>query len=308
MKALAPVIIFAYCRLNSLRLTIEALQKCKLANYSEVIVYSDGAKEDTDFEDVASVRNFLNEIKGFKSVKLHFSEKNKGLANSIIDGVSSSLDEYGKIIVLEDDLIVSENFLIYMNQALIHYKSVLKVFSVSGYSIPIKVPQNYKFDVYFTPRASSWGWATWADRWDGIDWEVSDYLSFRKDKTKRSKFNEGGSDMVQMLERQMKGEINSWAIRWCYHQFKVNKLTVYPVVSKIQNIGFSNQATHSNVYNRYKTCLDNDVRKHFSFLDEVKLEEYFLIQFQNFFSVKTRVYNKLKTYLYKVGILANENG
>ena len=194
-----------------------------------------------------------------------------------------------------------------MNQALDQYKNIEKVFSVSGYNIPLRLPHNYKFDAYFAPRASSWGWATWIDRWADIDWQVKDYSSFQKNKKDLRAFNQGGSDLSGMLKRQMKGKINSWAIRWCFHQFKRKKFTVYPIISKIQNIGFSKEATNSNVYNRYKTPLDVSSKTDFVFPDKVKLQLNLLHQFQNFFSFRTRLYNYIKTFFYKAGILSNNS-
>ena len=236
MSSLAPVIIFAYKRLDTLQQTIDSLKKCDLADESEVIIFSDAAIGDADFEQVAIVRQFLKELVGFKSIKLNFLEKHKELANSIIDGVTNVINQYGKVIVMEDDLQSSKNFLVYMNKALDRYENSAKVFSILGYCFPIKIPQNYKFDVYFIPRASSWGWATWNDRWKSIDWQVSDYSDFRKSKKNILEFNQGGSDLSRMLERQMKGKINSWAIRWAYHQYKIKGLAVCPIISKIKNM------------------------------------------------------------------------
>ena len=307
MTSLAPIVLFTYKRVDTLKKTIESLNSNLLAKASDLIIYSDGAKIIEDRYLIDEVRSYLKTISGFKSIVIHYSHVNKGLANSIIDGVSSILKEYDNVIVLEDDLIVSKKFLIFMNQSLHQYKNNKKVFSISGYSIPITIVKDYRFDVYFTPRSSSWGWATWNDRWETIDWEMKDYTDFRTNKKKISEFNQGGSDMSGMLERQMQGEINSWAIRWCYHQFKVNMLTVYPVISNIQNIGFSNQATHSNVFNRYWTTLDIGNKTEFNLPKDAATNHQVLAQFQDFFSVKTRVYNKLKTYLYKAGILSNNN-
>lgn len=302
MSALAPIVIFTYKRLDTLQHTIDTLKQCDLIDESEVIIFSDGPKGEHDFEQVATIRQYLKQLTCFKSITLHFSETNKALANSIIDGVTAVINKNGKVIVLEDDLQLSKNFLVYMNQALEKYENVADVFSISGYNIPIKLPYQYKYDVYFTPRASSWGWATWIDRWEEIDWKVSDYTDFRTNKKMVKEFNNGGSDLAGMLKRQMEGKINSWAIRWCYHQFKVKKFTAYPVISKIQNIGFSDQATNSNVYNRYKTNLDNSNKRNFIFPDKVELQPYLQNQFRKFYSIVTRAFYLIKTLFYKAHI------
>lgn len=308
MNDLAPIVIFTYKRQETLQLAIQALKKCTLANESDVIIFSDAANGKVDLNEVEAVRSYLETVSGFKNVDLRMAAVNKGLANSIINGVSEVIVKHGKVIVLEDDLIVSKNFLVYINKALDYYKDRSKVFSISGYSIPVRIPENYQEDIYFMPRASSWGWATWSDRWEDIDWEVKDYPAFKNDKQRISEFNLGGIDMADMLARQMKGTINSWAIRWCYHQFKNETLTVYPTVSKIQNIGFSDQATHSNVFNRYKTIIDNGEKVDFKFSINIESNKDLLRQFQAFYSLKVRIYNKLKTILFKAGILKNNTG
>lgn len=303
--AYAPIIIFTYKRLDSLTESIASLKQAELAEESDLFIFSDAAKSDDDLKMVNEVRTYIMKLTGFKSITLTFAEKNKGLADSIITGVTSIITRFEKVIVLEDDLIVAPNFLSYMNQALDYYKFNPLVFSISGYSMPTSVASNYLYDVYFTPRSSSWGWATWKSQWESVDWNVSDYDNFKNDKKAVANFNKGGRDLFGMLKRQMNGQINSWAIRWCYHQFKMGKYTVYPVVSKINNIGFNYQATHSNVYNRYKTPLDPGVKKYFLFTDEVGFAGAFLRQFQNFYSLRTRTIGRLKTYLFKAGLLVN---
>lgn len=190
-----------------------------------------------------------------------------------------------------------------MNSALNFYSLNKKIFSISGYSIPLKVNSNY--DVFVLPRISSWGWATWVDRWEKADWEINNFYELSENKLFKLKFNIGGSDLYQMLKKQKVGMIDSWAIRWCYSQFINNCLTVYPFVSKIQNIGFGKSATNSFVYNRYVTTIDNENSQEFNFDDNVEINPNLLIQFQSFFSLKSRFYGRMKTYLFKSKLLKN---
>src|SRR5699024_3409085 len=104
---------------------------------------------------------------------------NKGLANSVISGVTKVIDKFGKVIVIEDDLISSTDFLSYMNNALEFYEMNKSIWSISGYNIPIDIPSNYKHDVYLSYRGCSWGWATWKNRWNQTDWSVKDYDAFK---------------------------------------------------------------------------------------------------------------------------------
>ncbi|RZK16317.1 MAG: glycosyltransferase [Flavobacterium sp.] len=297
---LAPVLIFSYKRLSCLRESISSLKANPLAFQTDLYIFSDGWKTDLERESVEDVRKYIENLRGFKKVTLKKSDHNKGLAASIIDGVSEILKEKGRVIVLEDDLVVSPNFLNYMNAALSTYEENRKVFSISGYTFPVLVPPNYNSDVYFTQRASSWGWATWSDRWLNIDWEVKSYNAFANNKKERKAFNKMGSDLATMLDKQMNGIINSWAIRWCYHQFKMSSYSVYPVVSKVRNIGFGAEATHTfDYFNRFETLLDTSGRTEFNFV-EPQLNKTLLKQFANRYSVSTRAKYKILNKLAQI--------
>jgi hypothetical protein len=297
---LAPIVLFTYKRLDTLKQTVETLRKNYLALESDLYIFSDAAKGELDFEAVTDVRNYVKTISGFKSITIHESQMNKGLASSIIEGVTEILITHETVIVLEDDLVSSPNFLNYMNSALDFYKDQEKVFTIAGYSIPINSNPS-ESDVYFTSRSSSWGWATWKDRWTTIDWEVKDYPDFKHNNHSRHNFNKMGSDMAQMLDRQMQEKINSWAIRWCYHQFKSGLLSVHPFQSKIENVGF-NSPDASNTkerFNRYKTKLDNDGKIKFLFSNNIFLDPKIIQQFTKPFSIKTRIKYKLLNLLFK---------
>ncbi len=295
----APILLFCYKRLDSLQQTVSALKKCVFASESELYVFSDGAKAEKDKQPVEEVRAFIKDITGFKKVIIKESERNRGLASSIIEGVTDVLKFSERVIVLEDDLIVSTNFLAYMNQGLEYYTNHSKVYSIAGYTIPMKVPGGYPYDVYFLPRASSWGWATWKNKWEDIDWSVSDFAEFSSNKESIRQFNKGGSDMFAMLKKQMNGEIDSWAIRWCYHQYKTQTYSAFPVSSMVQNIGFTSDATNTYVYNRYQTTLDSGSALKFNFPDDIELNPFFLAQFQHFYSKYARAVSKIKTYIIK---------
>lgn len=259
--SLAPVVIFTFNRLNHTKKTIEALKKNMLASESEIFIFSDGAGNKEDERKVIEVRKYLKKVDGFKSVSLVKSEKNKGLANSVINGVTEIINEYGKVIVLEDDLITSKYFLKYMNESLSLYENREDIWSISGYTPNIKIPEYYKDDIYLIKRGSSWGWATWKDRWKLNDWDIDDYKDFRVNKKMIKEFNLAGSDMAPMLNDQMEGRINSWAIRWVYNQFKQNMWTVYPISSFVENIGMDLSGTHSATTNKYDVSLTEKMIK-----------------------------------------------
>ena len=241
---LAPIVVFVYNRVDKARTLLESLSACKQASESDLYVFSDGPKKDND-EKVSSVRDFLNSFDfkdKYKNVYIRLAPQNKGLARSVIEGVSEVIEKYGKVIVVEDDNIVAPDFLQYMNGALDYYHSNPSVWSISGYS-HIK-PENYCHDVYAVGRINSYAWATWKRSWDATDWEVKDYNHFKWDLNRRREFNTCGNDSSIMLDAQMAGAIDSWAIRFSFSMFCSNKLTIYPSKSKTFNIGEDGSGTH----------------------------------------------------------------
>ena len=290
----APLCLFTYNRLEETLSTIESLQKNYLAAESDLFIFADGPKDEADKIKVAAVREFLKQIEGFRTVKLYESDLNKGLANSIINGVTQIIHQFGKVVVLEDDLTTSPNFLNYMNQALNFYENQNRIFAIAGYTISLKFPKDYAKDHYFSVRPSSWGWATWRDRWEVVDWEVSDYKQFLKAKSLQRSFNIGGSDLTNLLKHQMNGKINSWAIRWCYSQWKNKQLAVYPRISKVKNIGFKGNASNTrHRIKEYETDLDKGLVTDFSFSDKIVLNDKIATQFSRTFSIKVRIKNKI---------------
>jgi hypothetical protein len=234
------VVLFVYKRPE---LTIKVLEGLKKNEIKNLIVFCDGPKNTEDTEKIFEVQRLIKKI-DWCHVELYCSESNKGLANSIIEGVSSVLKRFDKIVVLEDDCIPDTGFINFMDACLNKYKDNARIMSVTGYSLPIKIPDSYEYDVYFSYRAMSWGWGTWKKAWSKVDWEVSDYKEFAKDKTRQKNFNRGGNDLTRMLKKQMDGEIDSWAVRWAYAHSKENALCVCPSNTLISNIGFGSGATH----------------------------------------------------------------
>ncbi|MDP3679583.1 MAG: sugar transferase [Flavobacterium sp.] len=298
MTQLAPIVLFTYQRLGSLKQTVEALQKNYLAVDSDLYIFSDAAKGKQDAEAVNNVRNYIKSVRGFKSITIYESQLNKGLATSIIEGVSQILKDHEAVIVLEDDLVSTNNFLDFMNQSLLTFKNEKAVFSVSGFSFNLKTIDNYKYDTYFLNRGWSWGWATWQDRWDKIDWEIQDYSEFIKNRKAQKNFSEGGSDLNGMLKKQMNNDLDSWAIRWFYNQYKCKGLTVYPVKSKILNEGFGENATHTKgSARRYMPVLDIENKRSFNFATKIEITEIAQRKFQIKMGYFSRLKSKIETYL-----------
>lgn len=295
MQDLAPIVMFVYCRFAETKRTVESLQANHLSGESDIYIFSDGAKSKKDEAKVEEVRTYLKGITGFKKVVINESNSNLGLANSVIGGVSNMFKQFDKLIVMEDDLVSSQNFLDFMNQALTFYENNSKVISLSGYTNDLKELNKMDTDFYYSERISSWGWGTWKSKWDNIDWEVSDYDQYNTDNKLKRKFHKVSNDLPTMLKRQMNGEIDSWAVRWCFHQFMHNLYTVYPTKTKILNIGDGEDATHSYKMSGVNAELDSSDQREFLFDEEVLVNFQLLKQFRAKFSFKTKIKRKLKS-------------
>lgn len=245
---IAPVVMFVYNRYKNVEKSLTSLCKNYLADKTDLYIFSDGPKNNSDRENVIKVRNILNDKKiqqYFKSVTIIESDTNKGLANSIISGVDEIINKYGRVIVLEDDCISNKSFLSFMNKCLEFYENDKKIWSIGGYSSNVNIPDCYDYDVYIMGRTCSYAWATWSNRFNKVDWDVVDYNDFKYDFARRRQFNEYGMDRSRMLDEQQLGIKDSWAIRFCYSMFLNNMYTVYPVKTKIKNIGYD-LGTHTS--------------------------------------------------------------
>lgn len=244
---LSPVVLFAYNRPDHTRRTLESLAANSLAKDSELYVFSDGPRPGADPGPVEEVRACLRAgaiEPRFRRVEIVAAPGNQGLARAIIGGVSGVMARHGRAIVLEDDAVPSADFLAFMNAALDFYADDPKVWSIGGFSFDLNLPDGYPHSVYPVGRTSSYAWGCWRDRWDRIDWDIRGYRRFRYHPWARRAFNRFGNDRSSMLDAQMLGDINSWAIRFCYNMHVRGMFTIVPVHTKIHNIGFDGSGTH----------------------------------------------------------------
>ncbi|MCK6595089.1 MAG: glycosyltransferase family 2 protein [Bacteriovoracaceae bacterium] len=257
---LAPIIVFTYNRLEHLQHVIQALLKCEESAFSKLIIYSDGPKDEKDQESVKMVREYLYKIVGFKKIEIIEQEMNLGLANSIISGVTDQVNKYNKVIVLEDDLLVSPYFLKYMNDMLEMYENDEAVASIHGYVYPSSDLPKCPF---FIRGADCWGWGTWKRAWDKFESDGSTLLKVIIDRKLKKKFNLDFSyPYSRMLQDQINGKNNSWAIRWNASVFVENMYTLYPPESFVSNMGFDCSGTNCHSSNQYEVKL---IQKYTSF-------------------------------------------
>lgn len=242
MSDTAPIALFCYNRLSHTQRTVAALQANGLAPRSDLWIFSDGPKSPGDTVLVQSLRSYLKTISGFRNVQIIERPVNLGLAASIIAGVSEVCDRFGRIIVVEDDLITANFFLEYMNEALELYAETEEVVSIHGYVFPSseRLPETF-----FLKGADCWGWATWKRGWKVFNPDGASLLEQLESRglTREFDFNHS-MGYTQMLREQIAGKINSWAIRWYASAFLENKLTLYPGISLVQNIGHDGSGFH----------------------------------------------------------------
>lgn len=295
MGNLAPIIIFCYRR--RIEKLINSLKENKEYINSDLYIFSDGYKSSLDKEQVLDVQKNLDCISGFKSITIEKSKHNKGLANSIIYGTTKVLKNYGKAIVLEDDLILSRHFLNFMNKSLSLFKEKKEIWSICGFGPDLPCFKDYSRELYLSLRPYSSGWATWIDRWSKIDWSMNTFHDLKNDRKKIKKFELGGNDLYQMLELQYLRKIDSWAIRWCYSQFLNSSFSVMPVTSHVKNIGgFDGYGTHDKHRNsRFLVKLANMRVKNYNIIYDYKIIDCF------------KKYHDITIYT-RIGYLLNKYG
>ena len=291
---LAPIVLFVFNRLDLAKQTIEGLKNNKLANESELFIFSDASKHETEDSKVLAVRKYIRKVTGFKKVTIIEREKNFGLANNIIEGVTSILKENNKVIVMEDDLLTSPYFLNFMNEALVFYEENKNILSISGWSLKLNALKKYTEDIYFHNRYSSWSWGTWASRWEQVIFSKKNIRNLIIQKPSLIKnFNVAGSDLPNMLYDCLDEKNDSWAVRACFSQHINKKLTVCPSKTLVMNIGFSNEATHTKSKNAYDQ-IELSTLKQWKFIQSPAFENQKILKSsQDFYSIRNRIRRKI---------------
>ena len=240
----APVALFVYNRLDHTRRTVDALRSNDLAPQTDLFIFADAPKNESVVASVEGVRRYIRSVSGFRSVTCVDRERNLGLSQSIIEGITRLCDEYGRVIAVEDDIVTAPDFLSFINCALDKYAEESKIFSVSGFSLPISVPPSYQYDAFCSYRFMCWGWGTWRDRWQKADWSLSDYVEFSGNGELQERFNRGGEDLSWLLGRHFSGRIDSWDTVWAYTHSRHNALALLSARSRAYNIGFDGSGVH----------------------------------------------------------------
>ena len=245
--ALAPIVLFVYNRPELTRACLESIQKNPEAANTELHIFADGPKTNASPKDRALIeqtRRTLHEKDWCKSVSIVEAEKNKGLMRSIVDGVTSIINRYNKVLVFEDDMVLSEGCLSYLNNALDLYQDEDKVMHVSSFMFPVKqeLPETF----FYMPTTCSGGWATWKRAWDNFEEDPVKLLEKIREEGLEDYFNlDGHYEFLKHLELNADGKLSSWAIRWQASVILNGGLSLHPGRSLVQNNGFGELAEHS---------------------------------------------------------------
>lgn len=308
-----PIIVSVYDRLDHLKRCIEALLANDLASESLLYIVSDAPHREDHRPVIERVREYAASIIGFKEVHLLFRKMNLGAHESIKAAIEEVLLTHESFVFLEDDIVVSKDFLRYMNEGLKFYENEEKVFAICGFSLPFRLPTNYDKDVYFYPCNSPWGFATWRDRWVRVDLDYCDrYTILKKSPVKYKAFASIGFYIKGILQADSSKKIAAMDLRVYYHMFQHNMCSVFPVISKTQNWGFDGSGEHCNTKKAWwaKPKLDTRnqptqfipfdgynteiLKNHRAFQD--KINGGFLAKYLKYTWVY-RLYKKLKTKL-----------
>ncbi|ASY20708.1 glycosyltransferase [Candidatus Planktophila dulcis] len=240
--SLAPIAIFAFNRPDALARLLDSLKRNPEAGQSRIYIFIDGARSPIEQMRVLNVERVARDFRTSGHVEVIKRTSNLGLAKSIISGIDRVFEEFDSLIVLEDDLVVAENFLRFCNVGLDRYADVLNVASIQGFTHELGYR---KHDVYFMMGADCWGWATWKNRWQEFEPDGSKLLKNLRGSKREAEFDLKGSyPYTKMLERQALGLVDSWAIRWHASMFLQNRLSLYPSQTLVENYGQDGSGTH----------------------------------------------------------------
>lgn len=283
----APIALFVYNRPWHTRQTVEALQKNALASESDLIIFSDAPKSEAHRDEVDEVRLYIRQVKGFRSISIIEREENFGLARSIIEGVTSITNKYGRIIVLEDDLVTSPYFLQFMNDALTVYRDDDNVMHISGYMYP--VDRSDLPETFFLRPTSCWGWATWGRAWKHFEKTPKKFLA-QYTKSEISRFNMDDTyDFWVQIQQNVSGTINTWAVFWYASVFRLGGLCLHPAFSMVNNIGHDATGENCSDNNDFSTAVADCPIRYFekniaeNMLARTETKKYFQIIRPSFF-------------------------
>lgn len=259
------IAVFCYKRAAKLKVAMEALLKNPECANMDIVFFCDGAKAEKDLPGVTATREYIHSLTGFRNIYKQFREKNLSTGPNFEQGIQYLCDNYDQFIVVEDDLVVTPNYLRYMLDALEFYREEKSIFTISGYAFPLRVG-DYPYDTVIHERFSCYGWASWSDRVRNVIWDHQQLEKIRRTSPRfKSRLDKEGMDLYRILKKQLNGTISTWDIQMQVQVAENNLKVVYPVISKSSNIGFDNESTNQFGIDFLKTTTDPGVQRRFRF-------------------------------------------
>ncbi len=259
--------LFCYKRAAKLKAVVEALLLNPECADMEIVFFCDGAKGEKDAAAVAETRQYIESISGFKKITRQYRDRNLSTGPNFFQGIAYLCSHADRFIVVEDDLVVTPNFLRYMLLALDYYQAESTVFCVTGYCFPLK-KSGYPFDTVMYDRFCSYGWASWSEKVKTVKWDnaaLQDII--QASPAFKRLLNKTGMDLYRMLKKQINGTISTWDIQMQVHVAINHYKVVYPVISKTSNIGFDQESTNTFGVNYLRTITDSTGKRNFIFCD-----------------------------------------
>lgn len=293
--------VFCYNRAAKLQTCIEALLKNPECASMDIVFFSDGYKKEADKQGVLEVRAYIDSLTGFRSVIKHFRDRNFSTGPNFQTGLTFLSENYDEFIVVEDDLVVAPNYIKYLMDGLDFYRKDKSVFCITAYVFPIKKDKSYPYDTIVYKRFCSYGWAGWGDRFDTVIWD-KDELQHMMDTSPgfKKRMNAEGYDLVRMLKKQISGVISTWDVQLQAHVAENRLKVIYPVLSKVSNIGFDEESTNTFGVNYLVTPIDKGVKRTFTYCKGDYIVPELQAQIKKPYGLKALVTRKLINEFIKV--------
>lgn len=282
----APLVVFTFTRVQHTKEVLKALSNCIGAKQSKLYIHIDAPRNEGERLKSEQLKDFYQSIKNdFKYVEVVEQKKNLGCDKSMLYMMDFIFKKYSRVIVLEDDDLPHSDFINYMNTMLNKYEKDTSIAGISGYCPPISIHDDYPYSVFKSFRGASWGWATWKENWNSIDWQAKKYNSLKYSFTKRRKFSRGGQDMFPMLLTALeRKQFPHWDIVRCFDLFNKNKYFIYPTESLVKNIGFDGTGSNCGITRKYDVNLDNVKFNYELVPDKLETDASILQNFYEFYS------------------------
>ncbi|RZJ85650.1 MAG: glycosyltransferase [Chryseobacterium sp.] len=299
MKYSIIIGVFCYNRVSKLKRCIDALLLNSECADMDIIFFSDGAKEGADDSPILAVRNYIDSLTGFRKVIKHYREYNLSTGPNFRTGLTYLCENYDRFIIVEDDLIVSPNYLKFLIDSLKFYKDEPSVFCVTAYVFPISGDTD-PYDTIVYKRFCSYGWGSWSDRFKNIIWDESALNELMNNSPGfKKRLNAEGHDLVRMLKKQIKGTISTWDIQMQTHVAENRLKVIYPKLSKVSNIGFDEESTNTSGVNYLITPVDDGTQKSFQFSPASNVIPDLQAQIKKPYTYRTLVIRKLRNEFIK---------